>query len=277
MSHLTLETLARLVDEPATAAESAHLAACGECAAELTELRSDVDNLSALPDMLPPPRAWAALEARLETEGLIHVERAQAWAHHRWGRVLAQLAAAIALVGLGTGVGALALAPRLAPPATIAAAPGPAAQPAQDHTGVASGTRAADGAAAADAPAGGRDPGAQIPPARENVPAAGGFRLASAEQAYREPRTADEALALMREAEFAYLNALTRYAELAGGVPGGDPMARLAALEGIVLTTRAALGQAPADPVINGYHMTALAQREATLRQIAANTIQSWF
>ena len=34
-----------------------------------------------------------------------------------------------------------------------------------------------------------------------------------------------------------------------------------------MLTTRAALGQSPADPVINGYHLTALAQRNATIKQ----------
>jgi hypothetical protein len=45
-------------------------------------------------------------------------------------------------------------------------------------------------------------------------------------------------------------------------------VSRLAALEGIVLTTRAALDDAPADPVINGYHLTALEQRDAILRQI---------
>jgi hypothetical protein len=282
MSHLTLETLARLVDEPATAEETAHLAACGECASELAGLRSDLENLGALPDLMPPPRAWAALEARLETEGLIHAGRLAARGRHRWGTALTQLAAAVVLVGLGTGLGAFALAPRLVPPGTgIAAAGSPAPAPGTpgtpaDANPVAVGPGAVD-ATDEDAAAGGLDPALQAPPVRRNTPAAGGFRLASAEQAYRAPRTADEALAVMREAEFAYLNALTRYAELAGGVPGGDPMARLAALEGIVLTTRAALGQAPADPVINGYHMTALAQREATLRQIAANTVQSWF
>ena len=45
-------------------------------------------------------------------------------------------------------------------------------------------------------------------------------------------------------------------------------MSRLAALEGIVLMTGAALSEAPADPVINGYHLTALEQRDALLRQI---------
>jgi hypothetical protein len=46
----------------------------------------------------------------------------------------------------------------------------------------------------------------------------------------------------------------------------------MAALESIVLTTRAALNRAPADPVINGYHLTAVAEREAMLRRLAAAT-----
>ena len=49
---------------------------------------------------------------------------------------------------------------------------------------------------------------------------------------------------------------------------GLDPLNRLAVLEGIVLTTGAALREAPADPVINNYHLTALGQREALIRQI---------
>ena len=57
---------------------------------------------------------------------------------------------------------------------------------------------------------------------------------------------------------------------MGGVLPAPDPVNRLAALEGIVLTTRAALNEAPADPVINGYHLTALEQRDAILRQIQA-------
>ncbi|HET7275989.1 MAG TPA: hypothetical protein VFI91_12545 [Longimicrobiaceae bacterium] len=77
--------------------------------------------------------------------------------------------------------------------------------------------------------------------------------------------------------EAEYLEALTRYAELSGLDESPDPVNRLAAMEGIVLTTRSALEQAPADPVINGYHLAALGQREAILRQIANTTNETWF
>lgn len=65
-----------------------------------------------------------------------------------------------------------------------------------------------------------------------------------------------------------FMDALDRYMASTGASPG-DPAARLAALDNIVLTTAEALHEAPADPVINGYHLSALAQRDAVLRQLA--------
>jgi hypothetical protein len=81
----------------------------------------------------------------------------------------------------------------------------------------------------------------------------------------------------LRNAEAAYLQALTRYAELTGIEDDFDPYSRLAALEGIVMTTRTALESAPADPVINTYHLAAVGQREAMLRQLAAAHDDPWF
>ena len=43
---------------------------------------------------------------------------------------------------------------------------------------------------------------------------------------------------------------------------------RLTALDRVLSTTREAMRQAPHDPVINGYYLTTLGQREATLRQL---------
>lgn len=92
-----------------------------------------------------------------------------------------------------------------------------------------------------------------------------------------EPGTPEETLQLYRQAEALYLEMLTRVAALEEEEGGSDPVARLAALEGIATITRSALDQAPADPVLNGYHLTALAQREATIRQIAASKPGRWF
>jgi hypothetical protein len=58
------------------------------------------------------------------------------------------------------------------------------------------------------------------------------------------------------------------------GAGDGSPVAyrsRLAALDQVLSTTREAMRQAPHDPVINGYYLTTLGQREATLRQL--NTV----
>lgn len=94
--------------------------------------------------------------------------------------------------------------------------------------------------------------------------------------AVERPASAGEAVEALRHAEEAYLSALARYAEVSGTADAGDPVNRLAALEGIALTARAALQDAPADPVLNGYLLTALGQREAILRSISAPG-ETWF
>lgn len=92
------------------------------------------------------------------------------------------------------------------------------------------------------------------------------------------PRNAQEAATMLRDAESMYLDALAQYAQLSGELREiDDPVARLVVLESIVLTTREALARAPADPIINGYHMTAVAQRDATLRQLAARSGEPWY
>jgi hypothetical protein len=79
----------------------------------------------------------------------------------------------------------------------------------------------------------------------------------------------------MQRTELLYQQAssfLARYDTLGAG--GGSPVvyrSRLAALDRMITTTREAMHQAPHDPVINGYYLTTLGQREATLRQL--NTV----
>ena len=101
--------------------------------------------------------------------------------------------------------------------------------------------------------------------ATAKAPAPAPAAIASA--SLQPPATVAEATRRLQQAETAYTAALASYAELSGN-PAADPVSRLAALEGIVLMTGAALSDAPADPVINGYHLTALEQRDALLRQI---------
>lgn len=91
------------------------------------------------------------------------------------------------------------------------------------------------------------------------------------------PATVEQAEQRLVAAEDLYLEALTDYAQLTGYDESVDPVNRLAALEGIVLTTGVALEEAPADPVINGYHLAALGQREALLREIVDQPERTWF
>jgi hypothetical protein len=229
MSHLSIETLARLIDEAATSTESAHLERCDECRGELEGLKADAAALAALPELEPPSAQWFAVERQLKAEGLL--SRASRRTYPAWSRAALQVAAAITLFVIGN----------ITAPFFFG-----------------TDTRVARDAA--------DEPGASV------STAAGPSALVST-----LPGTRAEAADFVRDTERSYLNALTHYAELAGGTEPADPVARLAALESIVLTTRAALGQAPADPVINGYHLTALAQRDATLKRLAAARGQTWF
>jgi hypothetical protein len=263
MSHLRFETMARLVDETPTELEAAHLATCEPCRAELDAMRDDVRTLATLPDMTPAPDAWDALALRLAAEGIVRTDRAGSFRL----RPLLQAAAAAVLfavglaVGRGTGSSAQPIAQATvdrAPLATEAATPPPQR---------ASGAEAGPDMDVAPPPVPGRPAGSA------NVT----FASTGAPARYAPPRTMDEAAALLRDTEEFYLGALARYAELATQAEAGDPIARLAALQSIVMTTQAALTQTPADPVINGYHLTALAHRDATLRQVAAVTSDSWY
>jgi len=95
--------------------------------------------------------------------------------------------------------------------------------------------------------------------------------------------SADSAsFASIEEARVAQLHSEALYQQAAAflaehdttGAGDGSPVAyrsRLAALDQVISTTREAMRQAPHDPVINGYYLTTLGQREATLRQL--NTV----
>ncbi len=229
MSHLSLESLARLVDEPPGPAEAEHLRACAPCRAELEALREQAAALAALPDPAPPSEGWERLAARLDAE---RAPTPRPWAaRHPW---VIRAAASIGIFLLGGVAGAAAVRAGVAPAGAARSAAAVTADPGDA------------GAAVAPADAAGRG----------------------------TPQDAERAVRL---AESRYMRALSRYAEVAPPPAGGDPVARVAALESIVLTTRAALNQAPADPVINGYHLTAIAQRDATLKQIARAGGDTWY
>lgn len=215
MSHLTLEALARLLDEAPTDTERGHLADCAPCREELAALRGQTDALAALPNMVPPPDVWPEVRERLMTERLVRTAPGRRFA----GALRA--AAAVLLFAGGAGLG---WAVRGEAAAGSAAVPVAAAEPSSD-------TRVTE----------------------------------------PEGRAGEPALAQVEEAQQAFLTALDSYMAANGSRPS-DPATRLAALDNIVLTTAEALNEAPADPVINSFHLTALAQRNAMLRQIATTS-----
>ena len=212
MHHLTLEELARLVDEAPTGEEQSHLDSCERCAFELDALTLQTGILGQLPDPeMPLPLQRRIKEAVVSTP-LVPVKNGG------WGQEWLRAAAGVALFLFGAAVGTFGVAPRLTvAETTLATSPSTPASP-------------------------------------------------------------EQAAASLAAAEAEYLRALSETARYDLTVAGTDPLNRLVALEGIVITTGEAPRQAPADPVINNYHLTALGQRDALLRQLRfASDSLEWF
>jgi hypothetical protein len=270
--HLTLETLARLVDEAPAPGEAAHLRDCLACRRELAALEEQTGALAMLAAG-PAPGAWERLHRRLVEEGLVRVAPATV---PRWPRSAGlRQAAGVALLLAGAAAGF----------ALQAGGGGPA--------------RVADGARVVEAPAPGPSPAeparSWTPPAAPAPERANGARLAShAEPAARAPtvRTlprsvpqsgggaaleAERAVADLLDAQAAFVAALARLAAFADPSSGNDPATRLAALERLVGLTAAALERAPADPVVNGYHLAASAERESLRREMERDARITWF
>ncbi|HEY0995211.1 MAG TPA: hypothetical protein VGD77_04430, partial [Gemmatimonadaceae bacterium] len=84
-------------------------------------------------------------------------------------------------------------------------------------------------------------------------------------------RSVDEARAALTRYEIAYQNAAAYLAEHDSSTRLNDSEAyrtRLAALDRVGRAMREAMREAPYDPVINGYYLTTIGQREATMRQL---------
>ena len=286
MWHPSPEDLARLVDETPTPAEAEHLAACAECAAELDAMRAEHDALGALPRILPVPTSWETFRHRLEREGMLH---ATPIVRRTW---MPGIAAALALFLAGGTAGVVFagglrdaprdvavdtdVAPSPASPVDVALDAALDAAPASEPALVVEQPVATPPAklAANDFDVSDTDqlPGLYGTPAEADVPD-WQILAASASRA----RTPDEAARFVRDAEGAYLAAMTRLAELTAA-QSSDPAVRLATLDGIVVTTAAALERSPADPVINGYHLAARAQRDALLRTVSSSPAQDpWY
>jgi hypothetical protein len=263
MSHLSPETIARLVDEAPDAQEATHLSICTACSHELSAVQQQTRALAALGEIRPKRGSWLLLEKRLERE---HLVAAPVQKHTRGSATFLRLAASIAIFAIGTATGAFLRSADVS-------------QPVADVTRASQSTAPLD---PVDARVTAVQPDVQREQSLSSEPAISPplVRPSAATVAGRSDPATDVQLA-----EAAYLRALARFTEVAPS-SGTDPVARLAALESILMTTKAALQEAPADPVINGYHLTALAQRDAVLRQIAVQPApgtstpgspQTWF
>jgi hypothetical protein len=85
----------------------------------------------------------------------------------------------------------------------------------------------------------------------------------------------EDARAAQRRSEQLYQQAVAYLAQYdSTAVDDGSPVAyksRLAVFDRVISATSEAMREAPHDPVINGYYLTTLGQREATIRQL--NTV----
>lgn len=221
MGHLTLDVLARLIDEEPTPGDREHLESCLHCTAELGALRDQTEALADLPDVRPPQGDWDVLEARLVSEGIIEQRRRFPFRGLSVTPGWVQAAAGLVLFVGGIGIGSARTAPD-----------------SED---------------------------AQMTSLFDLVP------VGSAVQ----PANLGQAEDAVRMAEQEYMDALVLYRQMRtagdGGFQGADPASRFAALEALVATSQAAVREAPSDPFLNGILVSAMAEREATLRQVSGN------
>jgi hypothetical protein len=284
MQHLDLETLARLVDEAPEPHEAEHLRGCLVCRRELAEMREQTEALAGLGEMEPPAGAWADLEARLVEEALIRTPAPARTRVLGLYRPPMRIAASLALFLLGGAAGAALwrdggtqgrvavdvpesgaaaptsssrMRPLVDPELLIVSEPDVQA-PAAAENG--NGARLAMNGAAPDA----RRPVGVVLPRRTQPERA---TRAQADRAARE----------LVQAQAEYVAALQRVAAIADRSSGNDAETRLAALDQLVQLTASALERVPGDPVINGYHLAAVAERDALRREMTKDAQTAWF
>ena len=248
MFHLSTERLAALGDEEPTAVEAAHLAACAECSRERTAYRTLVAMARTEREAIGLPLTrWDSIAGALANEqrvgaalpAAVAPRRAVAGATRdrtvRFLRTPMRAAAGFLLLAGGAVAGRM----------SAGVSPLPSV----------GGTSALPGSAATQA---------------------GGAATLAARLADSVTfATVDEARATQLRSESLYQQAAAYLAEHdSTGESHYNPevvKSRLAALDQMISTTREAMREAPHDPVINGYYLTTVGQREATLKQL--NTV----
>ena len=240
MLHLSPERLAALADDEPTGAEATHLAACAWCSSERTAHRALLVLAQQERGRLAEPlTSWNVLASELRTEGLIGEPASPMSLSTPAHGIPAARRSRIARIRGWLRVAA----------AVLIAAGGVAAGRYSAGAPVVPGGRSAsldERTPPADDPS-----GATLVSYSSTTDAVTAF--------LRAQREMQQAAAFLAEQE-------------QGGAPEYDSdmyRARLAALDGMVSVSRAALYEAPADPVINQYYLATLGAREATMRQIS--------
>lgn len=229
MLHLHTERLAELGDDTPSLEEGAHLAACDTCARERDAYRALVAMAAAEREPFGLPLTrWDAIAGELNATQSAAVPDFSP--ARGVSRRLLQIAAGLLLIAGGAMFGRVSAGAHPLP-GDIGGPPTAVAQ--QTH-----GTQQS-------------------------------VRLSSDSTPFA---SADEARAAQRRSEALYQQAAAFLARVdTTGIGSGSPVAyqsRLVALDRVISTTREAMREAPHDPVINGYYLTTLGQREATLRQL---------
>ena len=237
--HPPPERLAALADEPPTPVEARHLAGCLSCRAEVESYQSLLALARAERDRLSEPLTdWKSLSGVLAHAGLIATEapshrhagppRLRAW--------VVRSAAAVLLVAGGVAAGRFSVR-----------------QNTPDHGIIPT---------IVDQLSDIKAPPSQFSTDTSTQSASGQARFASA----------DDALAAVLNAETAYRHAVAYLmvadsADKGTGIPD-DYQTRLAALDEVARTTRAAMYRAPHDDVLRRVYLTSVDARDATLREL---------
>ena len=228
MLHLSTERLAELADDTPTPMEARHLASCDACAHEREAYRSLVAMAQAEREPFGLPLTRWDAIAA-ELSAPPGASAAPELRTPRSSRWMLQIAAGLLLVAGGAMLGRLSTGEHALPGARTTASA--AATSVKDS--ISTVTAASDSATFT---------------------------------------SIDEARAAQQRSELLYQQAAAFLARVdTTGAGNGSPVAyrsRLAALDQMITTTREAMRDAPHDPVINGYYLTTMGQREATLRQL---------
>jgi hypothetical protein len=236
LDHLAAERLAALAEDELTTGEAGHIGSCEICARELTAQRHlRAMARDAAHTIGAPLTSWERLAPALRDAGLLGdtpVVVMPAARNRRRPTVLTwagRAAAAALFLSSGLVLG------RISAGAPVSVA------------GLGLGGRDTI-IASTDSTLGRRD---------DSVPI------------FRSPA---EALATLSRAEQAYRHAAVYLLTTDSSADADDRRetyrTRLAALDEVAQTTRAALDQAPHDPVLNQYYLSSVSAREATLRQL---------